>query len=148
MTERYFLDTNVLLYAIDQREPAKQRRACSWLDRLWANSAGAISWQVMHEFYWNATRKFGLAEAFTRAWAEEFLHWQPVDSSSGLIRQAWSWMDAAHIVYWDALIVAAAGIAGARYLLTEDLQAGREFGSVRVVDPFADEGAALLATLS
>lgn len=45
--------------------------------------------------------------------------------------------------WWDALIVAAAELAGCPYLLTEDLQAGQELSSLTVVDPFATSPAAL-----
>jgi len=45
-------------------------------------------------------------------------------------------MDSAQIPYWDALIVAAAQRSGARYLLSEDFQPGREYEGVRIVDPF------------
>jgi predicted nucleic acid-binding protein len=45
------------------------------------------------------------------------------------------------VSFWDALIVEAARRAGARRLLTEDLQHGRRFGQVRVENPFRPAGA-------
>ncbi len=133
---RFFVDSNVLLYSIDPIERRKRQRAQEWLDRLWMGGAGRISWQALHEFYWNAVKKMKLAPVHGRDMVEDMGHWRPVDTSLGLIRQAWSWMDAAQLPYWDALIVAAAERSGAQYLLSEDFQADREFGEVRVVNPF------------
>ena len=45
-------------------------------------------------------------------------------------------MDDAQLSYWDALIVAAAERCGARYLLSEDFQPGRTYGTIQVVNPF------------
>ena len=47
MTERVFVDTNVLVYSFDQQEPEKQIRAREWLDRLWTNRVGQLSFQVL-----------------------------------------------------------------------------------------------------
>ena len=62
--------------------------------------------------------------------------WQPVETFMPLIQRAWHWMDASQLSYWDALIVSAAELAGCRWLLTEDLQDGRVYERVTVVDPF------------
>ncbi|MGH9465859.1 MAG: PIN domain-containing protein [Terriglobales bacterium] len=148
MTGAVFIDTNVTLYCIDHRNPAKRERACRWLEQLGAGGTGRLSWQVVHEFYWNAVRKLGVGAATAREMVGELLLWGPVGASDGLVRRAWQWCDTAQLAYWDALIVAAAERSGARYLLTEDLQSGREFEGVLVVDPFGEAGSALLDTLS
>jgi len=134
--EAFFVDSNLVLYFVDPVEREKRARAEEWLDHLWMAGAGRISWQVLHEFYWNAVRKMSLPGADARGIVEDLALWRPVDTSLGLVREAWEWMDSAQVTYWDALIVAAAERSGARYLLSEDFQAGRSFGSVRVVNPF------------
>jgi predicted nucleic acid-binding protein len=135
--ESYFVDTNVLLYYVDPADIAKQTRAMDWLDRLWMAGAGRLSWQVLHEFYWNAVRKMRMEPAKGREIVEDLARWEPVDSSVGLVKQAWDWMDSAQLSYWDALIVAAAQRSGSQYLLTEDLQPGRRYEDVLIVNPFA-----------
>lgn len=132
-----FLDTNVLLYALDSAHPSRQRLAAAWLQHLWQHGSGRLSWQVLHEFYWNATRKLGLGTALTRGWVREFALWQPVEASPGLVALAWEWQDRARLAYWDALILAAALRSGAAYLLSEDFQGGRRYGACTVVNPFA-----------
>ena len=134
--ETFFVDSNLVLYYVDPID--QEKRACSqdWFGHLWMAGAGRLSWQVLHEFYWNAVRKMGLANADAREIVELLSHWRPVDTSIGLIREAWEWMDAAQLSYWDALILAAAQRRGARYLLSEDFQPGRIFGNLEVVNPF------------
>ena len=132
----FFVDSNVLLYSVDAREPAKQESARSWLATLWEQGAGRLSWQVLHEFYANAERKVGLDAVPARRTVEVFIRWDPVDTSLALIERAWYWMDQAQLAYWDALIVAAAEHSGCDFLLSEDFQAGRRFNSMTVVNPF------------
>jgi predicted nucleic acid-binding protein len=54
MSRPHFLDTNILLYSIsrDPAEAAKRERAIALLDR----DDGALSVQVLQEFYVQATR--------------------------------------------------------------------------------------------
>ncbi|HJT89397.1 MAG TPA: PIN domain-containing protein [Bryobacteraceae bacterium] len=134
--ETFFVDSNLVLYYVDPAEPGKRQRATEWLDQLWMAGAGRLSWQVLHEFYWNAVRKMRLDHADAREIVEDLSRWRPVDTALGLIREAWDWMDAAQLTYWDALIVAAAQRSGATYLLSEDFQHDRAFGTVRVLNPF------------
>jgi predicted nucleic acid-binding protein len=47
----------------------------------------------------------------------------------------------ARIAFWDGLIVEAALAAGCARLLTEDLQDGRDFDGLRVVNPFTAQAA-------
>jgi predicted nucleic acid-binding protein len=132
----FFVDSNVLLYYVDPLEFQKRARATEWLEALWMAGSGRLSWQVLHEFYWNAVKKMRLAPDTGREIVEDLSHWRPVDTSLGLVRQAWQWMDAAQLSYWDALIVAAAQRSGARYLLSENFQGNRRYEDIRVLNPF------------
>ena len=126
----------MLLYSVDPVEPGKRVRAIEWLDALWMAGAGRLSWQVLHEFYWNAVKKMRLEPAEAREMVEDVSHWKPVDTSLGLMQQAWYWADGAQQSDWDALIFAAAQRSGARYLLSEDFQDDRRYDDVQVVNPF------------
>ena len=133
--DAFFVDSNLLLYYVDPVESGKRARATEWLDHLWLSGEGRLSWQVLHEFYWNAVRKMRLDADRAREIVEDLSHWRPVDTSLGLVQQAWHWMDAAQLSYWDALILAAAQRSGAQYLLSEDFQSDRVYGDVRVLNP-------------
>ena len=134
--ETFFVDSNLVLYYVDPVEREKRERATEWLNHLWMAGTGRLSWQVLHEFYWNAVRKMRLDRAAAREIVEDLSRWRPVDTALGVIREAWDWIDSAELSYWDALIVAAAQRCGASYLLSEDLQRDRMFGNLRVLNPF------------
>ncbi len=135
-TESFFVDSNLLLYYVDSSDSQKSVRAMEWLNALWLAGSGRLSWQVLHEFYWNAVRKMRLDPQLAREIVEDLSQWRPVDTTLGLVQQAWHWIDAAQLTYWDALILAAAQRSGAQYLLSEDFQAGRSYENVRVLNPF------------
>ena len=141
--DRFFTDSNLLLYYVDPEEPAKRLRAMEWLNHLWTTGGGRLSWQVLHEFYWNAVRKMRLEPAKAREVVQDLSHWRPVDTSLGLIQHAWYWMDAAQLSYWDALILAAAQRSGVRYLLSEDFQSNRLYGDIQILNPFDHSPSAL-----
>ena len=134
--ESFFVDTNIALYSLDASEPAKQKPAQRWMELLWEFSVGKISWQVVHEFYSNAVRKLGVPIPVARLAVEQLVKWSPHQPSLSTMQRAWHWCDVSQINFWDALIVAAAEHSGCHYLLSEDFQAGRRFGSVTVVNPF------------
>lgn len=135
--DRFFFDTNILLYWLDANTPLKQRIAGEWLAAVWEMERGRVSWQVVHEFYSNAVHKLGVPAKTVRAAVEKWAQWEPQAPSLAAMQRAWHWCDAAQVHFWDALIVAAAEQAGCRWLLSEDFQAGRKFGNLTVVNPFA-----------
>jgi predicted nucleic acid-binding protein len=133
---KYFVDTNLLLYWIDRKEPQKQHQAAAWLDHLWNLNNVRLSWQVLHEFYSNATRRMRVTHEDARRRVKLFAKWQPSGMSLEIIERGWHWIDTAQLCYWDSLIVASAETLGCSVLLTEDLQADLSYGSVRVLNPF------------
>jgi predicted nucleic acid-binding protein len=134
--DRYFVDTNVLLYPYDPSSPVKRAQAKAWLAWLWQNACGALSWQVLQEFYWNASRKFGVEPEKARQRVELMAQWNSPDLSIGMFERAWYWSDQAQVTFWDAMIVSAAERMRCRFLLSEDFQTGRQFGSITIVNPF------------
>jgi predicted nucleic acid-binding protein len=139
--ELVFVDTNVLLYEWDTREPEKQARAIEWMRRLWESRRGRISYQVLTEFYVTATRKLkpGMAPAAAQRNVRTLFAWSPVRTDHRSLERAWELQEAHDLSWWDALIVAAAERVGCRYLLSEDLQHGAMVGGVTVIDPFRTE---------
>jgi predicted nucleic acid-binding protein len=103
-----------------------------------ADSNARLSFQVLHEYYAVTTRKLkpGLTPEQARADVRDLLAWRPVSAGPDLLEAGWSVEDRFGLSYWDALIVAAARIAGCEYLLTEGLQHGAELEGLRVVSPF------------
>lgn len=133
-----FVDTNVLVYAHDASEEDKRPVAQGILEELWASRSGALSTQVLQELYVVATRK--LTPPMSRPEAREILAiystWELVKIDAEMILDATRLEAQARLSFWDALIVEAARRSGAQRVVSEDLQAGRRFGSVVVENPF------------
>jgi predicted nucleic acid-binding protein len=134
-----FVDTNVLVYAHNAAEPDKHATARTAVDRLWADRSGIVSTQVLSEFYDVMTRKAKppMSPIEAREIVGLYGTWRVVESNVALILAAGALHESDSIAFWDALIVEAARLAGCTVLLTEDLQKGRTFGALEVVDPFA-----------
>jgi predicted nucleic acid-binding protein len=143
MTANVFVDTNVLIYAVDQADLKKQLAAQAWRAWLWETKRGRISFQVLQEFYVNAIKKQPSALVEIRKEISDLVTWQPIAVDAGVLARAWIIEDRYGISFWDSLIVAAARVAGCRYLLTEDLQRGQELDGVMVVNPFLSEPTSL-----
>jgi predicted nucleic acid-binding protein len=137
--DRTFVDTNVLLYEWDGADAGKQRRAVEWMRHLWETQAGRLSYQVLVEFYRGATQKLKPALSTPKAQNHvlTLVAWNPVAIDQGIIEAAWRDQDRFKLPWWDALIVAATRRVGCRTLLSEDFQAGKKFGDLTVVNPFA-----------
>ncbi|MCK6527879.1 PIN domain-containing protein [Myxococcota bacterium] len=133
-----FVDTNVFVYARDESQPEKQARSISWLRSIATHRRGRVSQQVLNEYYSVVTRKLKppMPPELARRHVRSLLFWSPVPIDSSLMLQAWKVQDRFKLSWWDALIMAAAQATEARFLLTEDLQAGQEFGGLRVISPF------------
>ncbi len=133
-----FIDTNVLIYAHDRTDIRKHQTAKTVLEALWEDRSGALSTQVLQEFYAVATRK--LASPMTRKEARDIVSvyssWQVVAIDPALILAASQLEEAEQLSFWDALIIEAARVAGASRLLTEDLQDGRVIEGIRIENPF------------
>ena len=136
MTALVFVDTNVLLYALDERDAEKQKAAKAWREEVWKNGRGRTSFQVLQECYAQLQRLWPHKRKEAQAEVRDLLAWKPVSVDGPLLEQAWKLQDRYQLNFWDALIIAAARAAGCRYVLTEDLQAGQNLDGVTVVNPF------------
>jgi predicted nucleic acid-binding protein len=134
--DRSFLDTNVLVYADDLDAGARRVRARQILQEVLETRSGALSTQVLQEFFVVSTRKLGVAPDAARRKIEllsllDVVRPQVIDLLAAVD------LHRLHgISFWDGLIVRAAQVAGCRVLLTEDLQHGRRYDGVRVENPF------------
>ena len=147
MTAPVFVDTNILLYARDAREPVKQLRAAQWLEHLWREQLGRTSTQVLSEYYVNLTRKLKPGLPPDEAWddVQALFAWSPQGIDADLLARARQIEQRNRLSWRDSLIVAAAQAQGCAVLLTEDLGDSAVYGGVRVRNPFTlsvSEGAA------
>ena len=136
MSALVFVDSNVLVYWVDGSDPEKQQTASLWIEELWKSRAGRVSFQVLQEFFFAATKRRPEVVEKIRAEVRHLLVWHPVSIDALLLERAWKIQDRYHFSFWDSLIVAAAKAASCRWLLTEDLQPGQTLDGVTVVNPF------------
>jgi predicted nucleic acid-binding protein len=134
-----FVDTNVLAYAHDRSETAKQPVARALVEGLWRDRAGVLSTQVLQELYVVATRKLDppMPRAVARELVVLYATWPVVQVDVPVVLAASELEERHTLSFWDALMVEAARRAGAIRLVTEDLQAGRSIRGVTVENPFA-----------
>src|SRR5574340_1334210 len=138
MSGKTFVDTNILVYARDRGEPAKQAVARRWMAYLWEQRTGRLSVQVLQEYYVAVTAKLkpGLPVALARDDVRNLALWNPVTTDVRLLETAWSLADRYGFSWWDAQIVAAARRNGCDILLTEDMQNGQDIEGLVIVNPF------------
>jgi predicted nucleic acid-binding protein len=143
MSANTFVDTNVLVYTRDASEPRKQKQAEAWMHYLWQTRTGRLSFQVLQEFYVTVTEKLspGLTPAKAKEDVQSLFTWTPTPIDQPVMEGAWRIQSRFKIAWWYSLIISAARQAGCRYLLTEDLKEGQDFGGVCVVSPFAQSPA-------
>jgi predicted nucleic acid-binding protein len=144
MTAPVFVDTNVLLYALDDANKAKQTAAQLWRTALWQSRLGRLSFQVLAEFYANALRLKPSARYDARAEVHDLLAWNPLPVDAAVLELGWRFQDRYQLSFWDSLIAAAAKLSACAYLLTEDLQAGQVLDGIEVVNPFLTGPASLI----
>jgi predicted nucleic acid-binding protein len=137
MTEKYFVDTNILVYAHDRTAGLKHERARQLLERLWASGQGVVSTQVLQELCINLRRKVTPAIPVDeiRRLIQDYLSWEIVVNTPASVIQALDIEVRYKTSFWDALILQAAESADAAVIYSEDLAAGQKYGPVQVVNP-------------
>jgi len=134
------IDTNVLVYAADDDEPAKQSTAKTVLIGISAVKA-VLGLQVIGELQ-NVLRRKLRQPPWTAAQnARNLLHaFESFPSTETAAEEALTLMAAGRLSYWDALLLVSAREAGVTILLSEDMQDGLRLGSIEVVNPFGADG--------
>ena len=137
MSDKYFVDTNILMYAHDASAGEKHERAKALVEELWRNRTGVVSTQVLQELSVNLRKKARrpLDAKATRDIVADYLTWQVIVNSGESILDAIDLEAQYRISFWDALVVQAAQMSGVDVLYSEDLSDGQAYGSVRVINP-------------
>lgn len=138
MSDRYFVDTNILVYAHDNAAGAKHERARALVQELWRDRTGVVSTQVLQELVVTLRKKVlrPLDPKATRDIVADYLTWHVIVNGGETILDALDLEKRYHLSFWDALIVQAAQSSGADVLYSEDLAHRQQYGSVRVINPF------------
>lgn len=136
-TSRVFLDTNILVYSDDPRDPAKQQTALNLIKVNLRQRTGAVSLQVLQEYFVTVRGKLKLNAALAKQRVEVFAKFQVAEPNVNDILAAIDMHRLHGFSYWDALVLQMAKKSGCRVLFTEDLQHGRVVDGVEIVNPFS-----------
>lgn len=135
-----FLDTNVLVYAVASDPAAAHKRevALALIEQV----DFALSAQVLQEFYVTVTRKLEkpLSPIQAMEWIEQWEAFPCLSLDAALVKVAIELSERYRISYWDAAIITAAELAGAKIVYSEDLNDGQRYGHVMIRNPFFDRG--------
>jgi predicted nucleic acid-binding protein len=138
MSDRIFLDTNILVYAHDADAGEKHASAAQAVAGLWESRNGILSTQVLQELYITLTRKVASPATGTvvRRLIRNYLTWELVLNDGAIILHAGEIADNYQLSFWDGLIVAAAYSKNAAIILTEDMNNDQVIEGIRIENPF------------
>jgi predicted nucleic acid-binding protein len=137
MSDKCFVDTNILVYAHDSSAGVKHQRAQMLLEQLWDSGQGVLSTQVLQELCINLRRKASqpLPVEEVRQLIRDYSTWEIVTNTAESVLQALDIEVRYKTSFWDALIFQAAESSGASILYSEDLATGQRYGTIQVVNP-------------
>jgi len=137
MAGKFFVDTNILIYAHDPRFGRKHERARQLIERLWRTGEGVLSTQILQELCINLRRKVAhpLPIEEVRRLIQDYLSWEIVVNTPQSVIVALEIEARYKISFWDALVLQAAESSGAEVLYSEDLATGQSYGTIQVVNP-------------
>ena len=130
-------DTNILIYAADTSSEERHKRARA--AEVLKEEELCLSVQVFEEFYHQATRPMGrlrMTHEQALSFLDSFMGLPSVPVTSELFNRAVQVADRYRISYWDAAILAAAGMQGCDAVYSEDLNEDQSYDGVLVINPF------------
>ena len=138
-TDRFFIDSNVLVYMYDTSELQKQSLAEELVSTLLENGNAVLSVQVLGEFFASVTRRIRnpLSIGEAEAAIDRIGEIPALDIDSAMVRRAIATHSRYGTTYWDSLIIAAAERAGCSVILSEDYNTGQSYHGIVAVNPFA-----------
>ena len=137
MSDRIFVDTNILVYAHDLSSGDRHAKASAVIESLWEAGTGVISTQVLQEFYVTVTRKIKnpLKSAEAREIIRNYLAWPVQINDPETTIRASEIEEKNSLSFWDALIVAVALRLQAKKIISEDLNHGQIIEGILIENP-------------
>jgi predicted nucleic acid-binding protein len=138
MSASDFLDSNVLIYAYDPKDPRKQSIARELVEKALLGD-GVVSVQVLAEFAATLLHKQRptALPGTVREILDAMRPLSVVKPEAETVRRAVQAHEQYGVQFYDGMIIAAAERAGCKKIWSEDLNAGQEYFGVKVENPFA-----------
>lgn len=137
MTSKVFIDTNILVYCLDNNDKRKQKKCKTLLKTLERENAGVLSTQVMQEFYVVATQKLKVDPILVKGILLTFENFECVTVTPDIIQSAIDTSVLKRISFWNSLIVNAAKRAHCAIVWSENMQSGQLIEGVRIENPIS-----------
>jgi predicted nucleic acid-binding protein len=136
MAARFFLDTNILVYAAAAKNDAPEKHAVA--NRIVSEGEYLISGQVLGEFYHNVRylQHEMMSAAKAQEWVSRFEEYCAVQVDTALVQAAMFIRERFKIQFWDAALIAACHRLNLPILYSEDMNHGQKYGPVIVINPF------------
>jgi predicted nucleic acid-binding protein len=131
-----FIDTNIVVYANDKRDPVKQKTAIDLISTLIDSGRGVVSTQVLQEYAVTALQKLQQRPDVVIRTIAILEHFEVIHQTPEMIRKAVELKTLYHISFWDACIISNAEVAGCSTIISEDLNSGRFYSGIAVINPF------------
>ena len=134
---KVFLDTNILIYTLDNHDPVKKDRCRSLLRTIQVQdkNTGVISTQIMQEFYVVATKKLSVKPQIVKNFLHSFENFEVIQINPLLIQHAIDCSIIHQLSFWDALVIVSAESAKCDQVWTEDLNPGQIIRGVKIANP-------------
>lgn len=133
--KKYFIDTNLIIYANDRRDPDKQDKAIHLLKDLLQNNSGVVSTQVLQEYSNVALTKLRQRQDIVLRQITLLESFDVVLLKPALIKRAIEIRSSYTLNFWNSCIISAAESAQCDVLYSEDLNAGQFYSGIRLVNP-------------
>ncbi len=133
-----FIDTNVLLYTHDRRNPEKANQSKAWLTSLASKGLARVNLQSLNELTHVLLRKkwfddlntvYAVVDQFATLGATPVSYKETEAARRIHATTGYSW--------WDCLLLASALELGCKFFLSEDLRDGQAIEGLTIVNPFA-----------
>ena len=135
---RYFVDSNLVVYANDRRDPEKQARALEVVTQLMTAGNGVLSIQVLQEYANTALAKLEQEPQVVIRQIKLLDCLTTIAPSPASVRRTVEVRNTYRISFWDAAIVVAAEAGECDIILSEDLNAGQYYAGIQVANPFGE----------
>jgi len=134
-----FIDTNLLVYANDQREIDKQSRAIEVIQQLMRAQNGMLSIQVLQEYANVAIKKLRQESAVVLRQLKLLESLRVISPNPAMVRRSIEICVSYQVGFWNAGIIAAAESGDADLILSEDLNAGQFYAGIEIINPFSND---------
>ena len=139
MKDKFFLDTNIIVYSFDSENESKQVIARNLIAQAFCHQHTSISYQVIQEFLNVALKKFKVpltpsdAQIYISTTLEPLCE---IFSSISLFYKSIEIQERWHFSFYDSLIISAALSANCTVLYSEDMQHEQRIEELTIINPF------------